>query len=89
MSKIIPPNYGFYSHQDMLAVLDIVKEKSVAKICSKQWQMRETGLQEIQDFLRESYGPSSTVSREQARNASRAMALVSKRMLKDKVKLLC
>ena len=70
--------------QEMLAVLDIVKETSVAKICSKNWQMREKGLREIQDFLGESYGP-STVSREQGRNASRAMVLVLKRLLKDKV----
>ena len=70
--------------QEMLAVLDIVDEGIVAKVCSKYWQMREAGLQEIQEFLRDSYGP-STVSREQGRNASRAMVLVLKRLLKDKV----
>ena len=70
--------------QEMLAVLDIIDEGIVAKICSKYWQMREAGLQQIQDFLREFYGP-QTVSREQGRNASRAMVLVLKRLLKDKV----
>ena len=70
--------------QEMLAVLDVIDEGVVAKVCSKYWQMREVGIKEIQEFLRNFYGP-STVSREQGRNASRAMVLVLKRLLKDKV----
>jgi centrosomal protein CEP104 len=72
--------------QEMLVVLDIFEETLVAKVCSRSWQLREKGLQEMLEFLRTSYGP-ACVSREQGRNATRAMVLVLKRLFKDKVQV--